>query len=341
MKYFYIIISLVLLVACKNKSENSATMVESTVYPKVGQIERIDDRINSIIPEHATIERIATGLTWAEGPLWIDSKKMLLCSDVKKDKIYKWTEEEGLTVYIEPSGFTGEATDSREKGSNGLVLNPAGELVMCQHGNRQIAKMTASLDAPASEFITVVDNYENKKFNSPNDLIYDSEGNLYFTDPPYGLSEAMMNDPKKELDFQGVYKYTTEGRLILMSSEVSRPNGLALSPDERRLYVANTDENEAQWLSFDVTPDTLINKVVIYDATSLIGEEVGFPDGVTVDSEGNIFTAGPGGIWVFSADFVLLGKIKSGYWSSNCNFNSDFSTLYITADDHLLRVKLI
>lgn len=338
MKYLYIILSLVLLGACKQKSETP--IVESTVYPKVGEIERLDDRINDIIPKDAVIERIATGLTWAEGPLWIEAKKMLLCSDVKMDKIYKWTEEDGLSVYIEPSGFTGDTTDSREKGSNGLILNSNGELVMCQHGNRQIAKMRSSLDAPASDFVTVVDNYEDKKFNSPNDLIYDSKGNLYFTDPPFGLSEAMMDDPKKELDYQGIFKYTTDGRLILMSSEVSRPNGLALSPNEKRLYVANTDEREAQWLSFDVMTDTLINKVVIHDATALIGKEVGFPDGVKVDSNGNIFTAGPGGIWVFSDTFELLGKIKSGYWSSNCNFNGDYSTLYITADDHLLRVNL-
>ena len=131
-----------------------------------------------------------------------------------------------------------------------------------------------------------------------------------------------MDDPNKELDFQGIYKYTTEEKLILMSAEVSRPNGLALSPDESKIYIANTDENEAQWLSFDVKSDTLINKKVIYDATSLIGKEVGFPDGVKVDNKGNIFTAGPGGIWIFSDNFDLLGKIKSGFWSSNCNFDS-------------------
>ena len=338
MKYAYIMFSLLLLGACKQKSVTLS--LESTIYPEVGEIERLDDRINDIIPKGTIIERIATGLTWAEGPLWVESKKMLLCSDVKMDKIYKWTEEEGLAVYIEPSGFTGTTTDSRERGSNGLVLNSNGELVMCQHGNRQIAKMNSSLDAPVSDFVTLVDNYEDKKFNSPNDLIYDSKGNLYFTDPPYGLSEAMMDDPKKELDFQGIFKYTSDGKLILMSSEVSRPNGLALSPNEKKLYVANTDEHEAQWLSFDVMTDTLINKVVIHDATSLIGKEVGFPDGVKVDRAGNIFTAGPGGIWVFSDNFDLLGKIKSGYWSSNCNFNSDYSTLYITANDHLLRVSL-
>lgn len=335
MKNCYIILVLVFGIACKNN-----TKIESKIYPKVGQIERIDDRLDAIIPIDAVIEQIAAGLTWAEGPLWIEEEKMLLCSDVKMDKIYKWTEEEGMSVYLEPSGFTGVTTDSREKGSNGLVLNSKGELVICQHGNRQVAKMVAPINEPASKFQSIVNQYNSKRFNSPNDLIYDSKGNLYFTDPPFGLSEAMMDDPNKELDFQGIYKYSKDGKLVLMSSEVSRPNGLALSTDESKLYVANTDENEAQWLSFDVMNDTLINKVVIYDATSLIGKEVGFPDGVKVDDKGNIFTAGPGGIWVFSEQYELLGKIKSGYWSSNCNFDKDYSTLYITADDYLLRVKL-
>lgn len=340
MKYFCVLLSLLFICSCNNTAKVESDTNDTKKYPTVGQIERYGNALDAIIPKDAQIEHIATGLTWAEGPLWVESEKMLLCSDVKKDRIHKWTEKDGLSIFIEPSGFTGVTSDSREKGSNGLVLNHKGELVMCQHGNRQIAKMDAPLSAPASKFTTVVSKYSSKRFNSPNDLIYDRKGNLYFTDPPYGLSEAMMDDPNKELDFQGIYKYTPEGELTLMSSEVSRPNGLALSPDESKMYIANTDENEAQWLSFEVESDTLVGKNIIYDATSLIGTEQGFPDGLKVDDKGNIFTAGPGGIWVFSKNFDLLGKIKSGFWSSNCNFNNDYSTLYITADDHLLRVKL-
>ena len=149
-----------------------------------------------------------------------------------------------------------------------------------------------------------------------------------------------MDAPKKELEYQGIFKYTPDGELLLMTSEVSRPNGLALSLDESKMYVANTDGTEAQWLEFKVEANALTNKKVIHDATHLIGKEQGFPDGVKVDKKGNIFTAGPGGIWVFAEDHTLLGKIKSGYWSSNCNFDHENSTLYITADDHLLRLKL-
>ena len=193
---------------------------ESKKYPVIGTIERLHADLDEVIPIDAKIEKIATGLTWAEGPLWVEEHQMLLCSDVKMDKIYKWTEKEGLSVFVEPSGFTGEYTDSREKGSNGLTLNALGELVMCQHGNRQIAKMDATLTDPKSKFQPVIDNYEGKKFNSPNDLIYDSKGNLYFTDPPYGLSEEMMNDPKKELDFQGCLLYTSPSPRDLSTSRM-------------------------------------------------------------------------------------------------------------------------
>jgi gluconolactonase len=334
MKYLFSLCSLILFFSCRTSQS------DEKAYPTVGQIERLDPSIDQIIPPDAQIEVIASGLTWAEGPLWVEEHQMLLFSDVVMNKIYKWTETEGLSVYLEPSGFTGTTTDSREKGSNGLILNQQGELVLCQHGNRQIARMDAELGHPESRFTTIVDNYQGKKFNSPNDLIFDKAGNLYFTDPPYGLSEAMMDDPKKELDFQGVFKYDTQGKLTLLTKAVSRPNGLALSPDESTLYVANSDGEKAVWYTFQVQGDSLSDPTILYDATDLVGKEIGFPDGVKVDPRGNIFTAGPGGIWIFSADHKLLGKIKSDYWASNCNFNADFSTLYITADDHLLRVKL-
>ncbi|HKK75456.1 MAG TPA: SMP-30/gluconolactonase/LRE family protein [Saprospiraceae bacterium] len=334
MKYLFSLCSLILLFSC-GTSES-----DKKAYPTTGQIERLDPLLDQIISPNAQIEVIASGLTWAEGPLWVEEHQMLLFSDVVMNKVYKWTETEGLSVYLEPSGFTGTFTDSREKGSNGLILNQQNELVLCQHGNRQIAKMDADLANPQSNFITIVNHYEGKKFNSPNDLIFDTAGNLYFTDPPYGLSEAMMEDPKKELDFQGVFKYDTQGQLTLLTKEVSRPNGLALSPDEKTLYVANSDGEKAVWYAFPVQGDSLSQPTILYDATDLVGKEIGFPDGVKVDPQGNIFTAGPGGIWIFSADHQLLGKIKSEFWTSNCNFNADYSTLYITADDHVLRVKL-
>ena len=314
---------------------------EEKTYPTIGNIERIKDEVNSIIPEGAKIEVLANELVWAEGPLWIPEKEWILCSDVKEDRIFKWTEENGFEVYLEPAGFTGDSTDSRERGSNGLTLDKDGNLTLCQHGNRQVAKMNAPLDDPKVDFTPLATHYKDKRFNSPNDLVYDSKGNLFFTDPPYGLSEAIMDDPKKELDFQGVYKLDTEGNVILLTDAVSRPNGLAFSPDEKTLYVANTDENNASWIAFPVLEDgTLGEGKEILNVTDLIGKEVGFPDGIKVDKKGNIFTAGPGGLWIFNNKHELIGKIKPGEWVSNCAFDQDYKTLYITADDYLLRVCL-
>lgn len=335
----FLLILFLFAISCKENGQKVHSK-KNVEYPTSGVIDRIDLRINSIIPPNAVIEKIAEGLEWSEGPLWIDQYDMLLCSDVKKNRIYKWTEEKGLEIFLEPSGFTGDSTDSRESGSNGLVLDPDGNLVMCQHGNRKIARMEAPLNAPQPKFHSIIDRYNGKRFNSPNDLIYDSKGNLYFTDPPFGLSEEMINDPKKELPFQGIFKYDVKGNLKLMTDVVSRPNGLALSPDEKTMYIANTDENLAVWYAFKVIADTLVEPKIIHDATSLIGKEVGFPDGVKVDKNGNIFTAGPGGIWIFAPEGDLLGKIKPGEWASNCNFNKDCSVLYITADDFLFRVQL-
>ena len=310
-------------------------------YPTVGSIERLDSELDNIIPKSAVIEVLGSGMVWAEGPLWIPEKQWVLCSDVKENRIHKWSASEGFTTFLEPSGFTGKETDSREKGSNGLTLDAAGNLVMCHHGDRRVAKLVSSWDKPAPKFETIADKFDGKKFNSPNDLIYDSKGNLYFTDPPFGLSEAMMDDPKKELPFQGIYKYTKDGQLTLLTKEMSRPNGLALSPDEKTLYVSNADMTQAIWMSFPVLADGTLGKgKLFHDATLLAGKEVGVPDGVKVDRHGNIFTAGPGGLWIFNPAGKILGKIRPGEWVSNCNFDDTGKTLYITADDYLMRVKL-
>lgn len=326
-------------------SENTSEPVDTSQvvaeYKTIGNIERLDPKINELIPENVKIEVIGEGMTWSEGPLWIADKQMLLCSDVKENRTHKWTEEEGLVRFLEPSGFTGDSTDSREKGANGLTLDPNGNLVMCQHGDRRVARLTASLDKPEPTFETLVDNYRGQRFNSPNDLVYDSQGNLFFTDPPFGLSEAMVDDPKKELPYQGVFRYSKDGELTLLTDELSRPNGIALSPDEKTLYVTNSDGEKAIWMAYPLREDgTLGEGEIFYDATDLIGQEVGFPDGLKVNKAGYIFSSGPGGLWIFDPSGKVLGKIKPGEWISNCAFDDTESTLYITADDYLLRVKL-
>lgn len=305
-----------------------------------GHIERLDASLDAIIDSNAVVEIIAEGFDWSEGPLWIEDRKMLLFSDVPANTIYKWTEEKGKEVYLTPSGYTGQAARGGETGSNGLLLNREGKLVMCQHGNRQMAWMNSTLDAPKPVFETIANNYQSKKFNSPNDAVYRSNGDLFFTDPPYGL-EKNMDDPLKEMPYQGVFLVKQSGQVILLSDSVSRPNGIALTPDEKTLIVANSDGQKPVWYAFDLGPgDSLMNQRIFYDASGSVKVEKGMPDGLKIDKKGNMFATGPGGIWIFNKDGKLAGKIKFPEATSNCALSGDQKTLYVTADMYVLRVKL-
>jgi gluconolactonase len=307
--------------------------------PTLGRIHRIDPRFDKIFPPGARMEILAGGFDWTEGPLWIKDGGYLLFSVIPPNKVCKWKEGEGVTIYLKPSGLTGPKDLRAEPGSNGLLLDPEGRLILCQHGDRRMARMDAPLSAPAAKFVTVADKYETKKLNSPNDAVYHSSGALYFTDPPYGLAKR-MEDPTKELDFQGVYRLGTDGKLTLLTKEVTRPNGIAFSPDEKKLYVASSDPDKAIWMVYDVQPDgTLKNGHVFADFTKEVGNVKGLPDGLKVDVHGNIFATGPGGVLVFAADGTHLGTLATGQATSNCAWGDDGSTLYITADQYLVRIK--
>lgn len=312
----------------------------SKSYKTTGSIERLSPELDKIIKPGAVIEILANGFQWTEGPVWISSGNYLLFSDIPANSIYKWSKEDSIELYLKPSGYTG--TDSRggETGSNGLVLDPQGRLVMCQHGNRQMALMNAPINAPKPDFITLAGEYMGKRLNSPNDAIYSSNGDLYFTDPPYGL-EKQADDPAKELSFQGVYRLSGEGQLNLLDSTLSRPNGIGLSPDEHVLYVANSDAGKAIWMAYPVDENGNLGKgEIFYDVSRFAGKEPGLPDGLKVSKTGNLFATGPGGIWIFNPAGNLLGKIKTNDATANCAFNSDESILYITCNHSLLRVKL-
>jgi gluconolactonase len=325
-----------LFVSCKPNSETSKMQQENT--DAIGQVIVVDERFNTIVKPGAYIEKIAEGYQWTEGPLWIENGNYLLFSEIPTNTIYKWTEAKGAEVYISPSGYTGLEERGGEPGSNGLILDPQGRLVMCQHGDRQMARMNAPLDSPESSFVTIVSKWEGKRFNSPNDAIYDSKGNLYFTDPPYGLV-GNVNDPAKEIDFQGVYRYGNDGVLTLLTDSMTRPNGLALSPDERTLYVANSDPDKAIWNAFDISENGEIsNERVFFDVTGKPGK--GLPDGMKIMPDGTIFATAAGGVWVFTPEGEVLGRIDSGEATSNCAFNSDYSILYMTCDDYVMRIKL-
>ncbi|MDO8930708.1 MAG: SMP-30/gluconolactonase/LRE family protein [Bacteroidota bacterium] len=296
--------------------------------------------IHDIIPKDAQIEILAAGFQWTEGPLWLPTENKLIFSDIPSNSIFEWTEKGGKKLYLNPAGYTGNVRRGGETGSNGLLLNPEGELILCQHGDRRIAKMNASIKNPKSEFKTLADNYNGKKLNSPNDAVFHNSGELYFTDPPYGL-EFNMDDPGKELDFQGVFKVDKKGKIILLTKEISRPNGIAFSPDWKKLYVASSDPKKAIWMVYELTGDGLLkNGNVFFDATSITKDLKGLPDGMKVHRNGWVFATGPGGVLIFSPEGRHLGTIFTGEATANCAFNDDFSVLYITADDYLLRVKL-
>lgn len=322
-----------LLLSC-NMQENQETK------RTIGSIERHDDELNQIIAENTEIEVIAEGFEWSEGPLWISRGNFLIFSDIPPNRVYKWSQQDSLSIYLEPSGYTGNDPRNGEPGSNGLLLSPDGALVLCQHGDRRVAEMKASLNDPKPEYETLAGMYEGKRLNSPNDACYHSNGDLYFTDPPYGL-EGNVNDPAKEIDFQGVYRLTSEGQVVLLTDKLSRPNGIAFSPDEKKLYVANSDPEKAIWMVYDVMSDGNVSEGrVFYDATAKVGQEKGLPDGLKVSKDGFIFATGPGGVWVFNPDGKHLGTIKTTQATANCAFDTEEKTLYITADMFLLRVNL-
>jgi len=321
-----------------NSTTDTAMNTSTKIYPTTGEIERLHPNIDKLISKDATIEVLAEGFTWSEGPLWIEEGQYLLFSDIPPNRIMKWSEKEGISLYLHPSGYTGEKERAGESGSNALILNAAKQLVLCQHGDRRMARMSTSLSNPSPSFKTIINNFEGKRLNSPNDAVYDSKGNLYFTDPPYGL-EKQMEDPTKELDFQGVFRYGVDGSMRLVTDQLSRPNGLAFSPDESKLYVANSDPNKAIWMEYTLDEvGAIVEEKLFYDATGKEGK--GLPDGMKVDRQGNIWATGPGGVWVFQADGTVLGKIKTGEATSNCAFNADQSILYMTCDDYLMRIGL-
>lgn len=330
MKNCFVILWILLAGACAGKH----------TYPTVGEIEKLDPSLDSILSPNATAEIIAGGLDWSEGPLWIEEKQLLLFSDVPQNTIYQWTETGGKKVYLSPSGYTGNIKRGGETGSNGLTINPEGRLVLCQHGNRQVAFMNAPLDKPAADFITVAGNYNGKRFNSPNDVVYNKAGEAFFTDPPYGL-EKNMEDSQKEIPFQGVYKVTKKGEVILLVDSLTRPNGIILMPGERTLLVANSDPAKPNWYAFDITDSgRLANGRIFWSAAGYDQTLKGLPDGMKADRAGNIFATGPGGIWIFNNRGVLAGKIRLPEATSNCALSANEKILYITNDMNVVRLTL-
>ena len=304
-------------------------------YPTFGSVERLDPALDKLIDPKAQIEKLAEGFKWSEGPVWYAREHCLLFSDVPRNTVYKWKEGNfEAAEFLKPSGYTGKIKRAGEPGSNGLTVDSHGALVLCQHGDRRVARLESN-----HQFTPLAEHYKWRRFNSPNDLVYKSNGDLYFTDPPYGL-EGNNDDPKKELMFNGVYRLAKDGTVTLLTGDLSRPNGIAFSPDEKTLYVANSDPQRAIWMAYDVKPDgTINNGRVFFDVTSSVATKKGLPDGMKVDAAGNIFATGPGGVYVFTSDGRHLGTINTGEPTANCGWGSNGSVLYITANDKLCRIQ--
>lgn len=328
-------LAILALTACSSPKIQEESVAK---FQTIGSIERLDSAINPLIPADAQIEILASGFEWAEGPLWLEDQKALIFTDVPTNKVWKWTEQDSLSLYLEPSGFLGDRTDKNEPGANGLTLDASGNLILCQHGERQIGKMLAPTNSPKAEYEALATGFEGKRLNSPNDLVYNSKGQLFFTDPPYGM------DPwdTKELDFQGVYRLDIDGSLALLVDSLSRPNGIAFSPDQTKLYIAQSDPEKARYYEFSLDENgNVTSGKILLDVTALQNEsKKGLPDGLKVHSNGTLFASGPGGILVISPEGMHLGTILTENGTANCAFDLGEDYLYMTADSYLMRVKL-
>lgn len=300
----------------------------------VGSVERLDPGLDALLAPEAKLEKLADGFSWAEGPVWLDGA--MLFSDVPQNVVYRWTEGAAKAeVFLQPSGLLTPAPGFREPGSNGLSRDAEGRLLLAQHGERRIARYSGGA------FTSVADRFDGKRFNSPNDLAVRKSGEIYFTDPPYGL-EGTDKSPLRELPWAGVYRVTNDGEVRLVSKTLTWPNGIAFSPDEKTLYVAVSDPSATRVVAFDVSADgTVANERVFFDAQprSAAGGK-GLCDGLKVDRDGNVWSTGPGGVLVISPGGKLLGVLNTGVPTANCGWGGDDgSVLYLTANNMLLRVK--
>jgi len=305
--------------------------------PTLGSVVRHDPALDALLAPDARLEVIAAGFDWSEGPVWDKAGRRLLWSDVPANTIYQWSpEKEGHSVFLRPSGFTGLRNGSREPGSNGLAFDAGGRLLCCEHGDRRLSALT-----PGGGKITLADRYDGKRFNSPNDLCVHSGGAIFFTDPPYGLPKGPA-DPHRELPWCGVYRLDPDRTVTLLTKDLERPNGIALSPDERTLYVAQSHRPALCIFAFPLGSEgTLGERRTVFDCSELAARFPGSADGLKVDRDGNLWATGPGGVLVLTPDGKLLGHLLTGQRTANCAWGDDGATLYITADYYVCRVKTL
>ena len=306
--------------------------------PGIGRIHAFDPAFNAIVPPDARIEKIADGFTWSEGPTWIRDGGYLLFTDVPENTLYRWSEHDGLSVFLKPSGYAGPELDTlREPGANGLHAEPGGSVLLADSGSRLVARFD-----PASKRRTALAaHFEGHRFNSPNDVVRRNDGVIFFTDPPYGL-KGINESPVKEMRFNGVFRLDPDGSVHLVDDGLSFPNGVELSPDGRTLYVSNSDPTRPVWMAYSLDArGAVIEKRVFADASDLVAQNLpGLPDGMTITADGTLFATGPGGVLVLAPDGRRLGRIETGSKVANCAFGDDGRTLYMTSHAFLARVRV-
>ena len=303
----------------------------------LGSIERISSDINKLIDLDSKIEILAEGFDWSEGPVWSKKLNSILFSDVPKNVIYKWNEKEGLSVFSKPIGYSGKVPNLKKAGTNGLTIDSEGNLIICMHGDRMIAKME---NLNTEKLSSIIRSYNNKLLNSPNDLVYDSYGNLFFTDPPYGLLEG-DNDKLKEIPYNGVYKLSPNGDIELLIKNLTRPNGISISNDEKILYVANSDNNNPIIMKYELSKNGIKNPMVFFDGKELAKNDIGLFDGLKVHPTGTVFATGPGGVLIIKENGDHIGTIRTEVRTANCAFDDKFEYLYMTSDMFLTRIKIL
>ncbi|MDP4536162.1 SMP-30/gluconolactonase/LRE family protein [Alkalimonas collagenimarina] len=303
-------------------------------------VQVLQPEMTLIVAADAQLELLAEGFEWSEGPIEDPTNGDIVFSDVPTNKVYRWNERDGLTLYLSPSGYTGlHPEDNPQQGANGLIFNHDKQLVMAQHGDRRLA-VYAGDEQGSAHYQTLVNHYQGKLLNSPNDLVQHSSGAYYFTDPPYGLKGG-DNSSQKQQSANGVYRLAPDGQMSLLITDLNRPNGLAFSPDEKVLYVANSQRSAAQWWRYSVNADgSLSDGRLFFDATAAAQQLSGLPDGLKVLPTGYLLATGPGGVWVFSAEGQHLGTIQTGVAAANVALANDNRYLYITASSYLLRIAL-
>ena len=304
-------------------------------FPEIGQVERFDPALDRLIDPQASIELLEVGFSWSEGPVWVASENCLLFSDIPRNAIFRWSERDGARIWMQPSGYTGVAYYGKEPGSNGLTLDGEGRLLACEHGDRRISRLEQG-----GGKVTLADSYQGKRLNSPNDLVLRAGGDLYFTDPAYGLPRR-YEDTRRDLPFCGVYLLRPDLREPeLLVDSMRMPNGVALDPEERFLYVTQSDPQSPCVTRYPIRDDSTLGAgEVVADFTDRVPEAPGLPDGIKVDDSGNIFTTGPGGVWVLGDAGERLGRIRTGLRVANLCWGGDGSTLYLCSDQYLCRLR--